>query len=394
MMNSFLNGEDILVVTAGYWDTAKRIRHKMPMQWARAGSRILWIEQSPFPDAAWFKPDVLAKSVTGDLREVEPRLFVASMPLAVPCMYRSGVLGDVLKAIQRPLYFRRLRHYLAKLNFKPKIVVLFQQAARMDVFDYFKDCIKIYYNHDVYGYGYATPIQEKTLELCCKKADIVWCTAKEHLEMLIPYNSNTHFIPHAVDEEWFNTYRTVTPIEYQKIQKPRLVYTGVFQEKVDIPLLIEIATRKPDLQLVFVGPVEPKNLDRSLIEKLQSYPNAHFLGERDVNELPGFIEGASILMLPYLPTNNMKSTGLSLKFYEYLISGKPIIISPFTKMQVSDRFYYAASGADEWVTKIEELENGDGKIKSKERIAFAMDNTYSARIKIQQQLLEPFFKIQ
>ena len=392
MTDAFLSGEDILVITGGYWDTAKRIRHKMPLQWAAKGARILWLEQSPFPGPEWRKPGVLRKSLRGDLREVAPRLHVAAMPPALPWMYKSGVRGDALKAVQRPFYLHRLRHYLRSLHFDPKVVVLFQQAARHDIFDLFEDKIRIYYNHDVYNYGYATAAQEKTLEVCCQKADIVWCVAKEHQEMLSKYNPNTHFLPHAVDETWFEQYRTTTPIEYEEIPEPRLVYTGVFQEKIDVPLLIEIAKRRPGWHQVFVGPVEPKNMDETLIASLRELGNVHFIGERDVDEIPGFMNGATVLMLPYIPTPNMQSAGLSLKFFEYLISGKPILIAPYTKMQVSDALYYLGDGADAWVRWMDELVDGDADEYRSGRIEVAKENTYHARIETQKKLLAPLFR--
>ena len=389
MATSFLNGEDILVITEGYWDTAKRIRHKMPMQWARAGARVLWIEQSPFPDAKLLRPGVLQRSLRGDLREVEPSLYVAAMPPALPFMYKSGCRGDAMKALQRPVYIRRLKRYLRQLDFHPRVVVLFQQAARHDIFDLFNDAVRVYYHHDVYGYGYATPAQERTLEKCCKKADMVFCVAQEHRDVLVTFNPNTHFIPHAVDEHWFEAHRAESPAAYREIPSPRLVYTGVFQEKLDLPLLIEIAGRRPNWQQVFVGPIEPKNLDRALIDTLSGFGNVHLLGERDVDALPGFMEGATALMLPYLPTGNMASAGLSLKFFEYLISGKPIVVAPYTKMQVSDRLYYLADGIDAWTAMMDRLLDGDGDARRKERIAAAMENTYRARLDTQMALLAP-----
>jgi glycosyltransferase involved in cell wall biosynthesis len=392
MTGAFLSCKDILVVTAGYWDTAKRIRHKMPLQWAARGARVLWLEQSPFPGPEWRAPGVLRRSLLSDIREVAPRLFVVTMPPALPLMYKGGFGPETLKSLQRPFYVRRLKRYLKALRFDPAMVVLFQQAARRDIFDLFKDKICIYYNHDVYGYGYATPGQERALEACCKKANMVWCVAKEHQEALKKYNSNTHFLPHAVDENWFHTLRTRSPEAYRKIPHPRLVYTGVFQEKIDLPLLIDIAWRRPLWQQVFVGPVEPKNLDKELIEKLKQFDNVHFLGERDVDEIPGFMDGADVLMLPYISTPNMQSAGLSLKFFEYLISGKPIVVAPYTRMQVSDRLYYLADGPEAWCAALDRLIDGDADDRHDERIAAAMENTYKARLETQWQLLAPFFK--
>ena len=389
MTHGFLNGEDILVITAGYWDAAKRIRHKMPMQWARRGSRILWIEQSPFLNTDR-SVEVVRKSILGDIREVEPRLYVAAMPPALPFMYKSGVRGELLKALHRPFYVRRLRRYLKALDFHPKVVVLFQEAARRDIFDLFPNAIRIYYHHDVYGYGHATSGQHHALSACCEKADMVWCVAKEHKEQLEKYNPKSYFIPHAVDEHWYAANKDHPPVAYENIPLPRLVYTGVFQEKIDLPLLVGVAKARPEWQQVIAGPVLPKHLDTTQIRALKSLANVHFLGEREVDEIPGFLEGATVLMLPYLPTENMKSAGLSLKFFEYLISGKPILVSPYTKMQVPDSLYYLADGPEEWAACLDRLRDGDSDSKRRTRIEAAMENTYAARLVTQTALVESF----
>ena len=384
--DAFINGEDILVITAGYWDTAQRIRHKMPSRWARAGCRVLWIEQSPFPPQDW-TPARLRRSFSASLEEVEPRLFVGAMPPAVPGMYRSGLRGEAAKALQSPLYYRRLKSYLKKLDLRPRWTVLFQQAARRDVFAAVPDSIRVYYHHDVYGFGHATPEMQEALTACCKSADMVWCVAKEHRDELAQYNRNAHHLPHAVDEGWYLEHRERVPAAYGGIPAPRAVYTGVFQEKIDLDLLIETAKARPGWSFVFVGPVEPKNLDTAKIETLKGLPNTHFTGEQQVNDLPGFMAGAQVLMLPYLPTENMKSAGLSLKFFEYLISGKPLLTAPYTKIQLPRSLYYLADGPAEWAAALDRLAGGDDAAAKNARIAAARENSYDARIETQRELL-------
>ena len=384
--DAFINGEDILVITAGYWDTAHRIRHKMPSQWARAGCRVLWIEQTPFAPQDWTKAR-LVRSLKGDLREVEPRLFVGAMPPALPSMYRGDARAEAFKAIQAPLYYRQLRSHIKSLDFNPKWTVLFQQAARRDVLSLFPESVRVYYHHDVYGFGHATPSMQAALVDCCKRADMVWCVAAEHRDELMQYNVNTHHLPHAVDEQWYTKNRDEAPPEYANIPAPRAVYTGLFQEKIDLPLLIGAAKERSDWSFVFVGPVEPKNLDTSLIEPLRSLPNVYFLGERPVSALPGFMEGAAVLMLPYCATENMKSAGLSLKFFEYLISGRPVVVAPYTKMQVPETLYYLADGPTEWSEILTHLKNGDDEMSRERRIRAARENSYAARLDTQRTLL-------
>ncbi len=383
-----LSGEDILVVTDGFWDAPKRLRHKMPLKWAAAGCRVLWVEQPPFPFSDWRMPGRLANGVTGKVRQVAERLWVASMPPALPHMYKGGAAGDRLLALHRPLLLGRLFRRLRTLELRPRLVVLFQQAARWDIFDAFPRAGRIYYHHDVYGYGHATPGQAHNLRVCCEKADQVWCVSKAHRQTLAAFNESTFHIPHAVDAEWWERHSDRVPSEYRDIPSPRVVYTGVFQEKMDLPLLVGAAEQRPDWHFVFVGPVQPSYLDGSLIARLRGLPNAHLLGERDVDDIPGFLAGADLLMLPYTANENTREAGLALKFYEYLISGKPVVMTPFTALDISaEGLVHIAKGVDGWCGVLDTCLGGDAAA-AKQRVALAYRNTYEARLEAQRRALE------
>ncbi len=256
------------------------MRHKMPIAWARAGNRVLWIEQSPFPIHDWRVPRRLGKAISGDLRMVEERLWVGSAPPAIPHMYKGDPLGNLFRRLQRPFYVRRIKQYLKQLDFRPKFVVLIQQAARHDVLKFFPAPCTIYYSHDLYGYGHAKEQTVKELKKCCAKVDMVWTTSEIQREQLIAYNPYAHHIPHAVDIGWWENNRNDVPEEYSSIKPPMAIYTGVFQEKIDIELLITLATKKPEWNFVFVGPVVEHNFGADILSKARSLPNMHFLGEK------------------------------------------------------------------------------------------------------------------
>jgi glycosyltransferase involved in cell wall biosynthesis len=192
-----------------------------------------------------------------------------------------------------------------------------------------------------------------------------------------------------VDVSWWEAYRGKTPWAYRDISRPRIVYTGVFQEKIDVPLLIALSGRRPEWRFVFVGPVQPKNLDLQLIETLKKQPNTHFWGQRDVNEIPGFLAGADLLMLPYTANENTRTAGLALKFYEYLISGKPVVTTPFTELEVEQTgLFDIAETADEWCAVMDRCRAQNDEVTARRRVELAKKNTYEARLELQRRLLE------
>ena len=146
-----LHHDDILVFTHKYWDMPKRIAHKMPLAWAAAGNRVLWIEQPPFPVREWIQPGQLSRSLRGYLVQKHDRLWVGSSPPALPGMHRGGTRGHALRALHRPAMLRRVGRYMDELHLHPRLVVLLQQAARYDLLAAYPDATRLYYCHDLFG---------------------------------------------------------------------------------------------------------------------------------------------------------------------------------------------------------------------------------------------------
>ena len=113
-----------------------------------------------------------------------------------------------------------------------------------------------------------------------------------------------------------------------------------------------------------------------------------FFGKRNPDELPGYIAGADLLMFPYVQDTEAPFRGLSLKFFEYLISGKPVITTPYTEFDPQTKeLLFVAPDTDAWVGVLTACENKTDPQKGKRRIALAHENTYEMRLQRQRDLL-------
>ena len=123
-------------------------------------------------------------------------------------------------------------------------------------------------------------------------------------------------------------------------------------------------------------------------ETLRSLNNVHFLGPRPFECLPGYIAGADALLLPYRNWENARLAGLAAKFFEYLISGKPIITTPFTEFEIEDRDLLSiAANASDWEEALDAALAEDDAKKTKRRCALARENSEEARVQQQQRLI-------
>ena len=139
--------------------------------------------------------------------------------------------------------------------------------------------------------------------------------AKRHLHKSIyPFPSSieaTHFrqARQGMDE----------PADQANIPHPRLGFYGVIDERMDLELLDGLAKARPDWHYVMVGPVvkiDPADLPK--------HPNIHYLGGKSYQELPAYLNGWDIAMLPFARNESTQFISPT-KTPEYLAAGVPVI---------------------------------------------------------------------
>ena len=95
-------------------------------------------------------------------------------------------------------------------------------------------------------------------------------------------------------------------------------------EKVDFDLLEAVARARPEWSLVLVGPAAEDA--RGQLDRLGALDNVHALGFRPYEELPAYVSGFSVGVIPYRATAYTRNCS-PLKVYEYLAAGKAVVAS-------------------------------------------------------------------
>ncbi len=103
---------------------------------------------------------------------------------------------------------------------------------------------------------------------------------------------------------------------------PRLGFFGVIDERIDLPLLATLADAHPQWQIVMVGPVV--KIDPAL---LPQRANIHYFGQRDYAELPDFLAGWDVCLLPFALNEATRFISPT-KTLEYMAAEKPIVSTP------------------------------------------------------------------
>jgi UDP-galactopyranose mutase len=154
-------------------------------------------------------------------------------------------------------------------------------------------------------------------------ADLVFTGGRslyEHKVRTIGHK-NIHAFPSSVDVSHFECARSDLdePRDQANIPHPRIGYSGVIDERTNLDLIAKLAAARPDLQLVLLGP-----LAKITPDVLPRGPNIHWLGPRRYEELPRYLAGWDVAMLPFAHNDSTRFISPT-KTPEYLAAGKPVV---------------------------------------------------------------------
>jgi glycosyltransferase involved in cell wall biosynthesis len=164
------------------------------------------------------------------------------------------------------------------------------------------------------------------------RADVVFTGGRALYEARRARHRSVHLFGCGVDAAHFaKAAEAAPPADLAALPAPRAVYIGVIDERIDYPLLAELAEGFGG-SVAMVGPVV--KVDPASLPK---HPNLHFLGPRTFDELPGILAGADLCLMPFALNDATRYINPT-KTLEYLASGRPVLSTPIADVvaQFSD----------------------------------------------------------
>jgi UDP-galactopyranose mutase len=166
------------------------------------------------------------------------------------------------------------------------------------------------------------PAEIKALEAeLLDRAHVVFTGGASLYEVKRTQHNNVHCCPSSIDKEHFVQARNglPEPEDQKSIPSPRIGFYGVVDERFDVNLLDELSVLRPAWHFVIIGPVVKINE-----EELPRAANIHYLGKREYAELPRYLSGWDVAMLPF--AHNSATRFISpTKTPEYLAAGRPVV---------------------------------------------------------------------
>ena len=157
-----------------------------------------------------------------------------------------------------------------------------------------------------------------------ERADLVFTGGQSLFEAKQDRHPNVHLFPSSVDAAHFAVAREPgsAPVDQAALPAPRLGYCGVIDERMDLSLVAALADAHADWSIIMVGPavkISPADLPRR--------PNIHYLGGKGYGELPAYLRGWDVALMPFAINEATRFISPT-KTPEYLAAGCPVVSTP------------------------------------------------------------------
>ena len=157
-------------------------------------------------------------------------------------------------------------------------------------------------------------------------ADVVFTGGYSLYEAKKGLHPNIHPFPSSVDRAHFGQARAIdsAPDDQGSLPRPRFGFYGVIDERMDLEMVAAVADAHPEWSIVMVGPVvkiDPADLPHRA--------NIHYLGNKKYEELPAYLGGWDVALMPFAINDSTKFISPT-KTPEYLAGGRPVVSTPIT----------------------------------------------------------------
>lgn len=248
------------------------------------------------------------------LKQVDRQMWTIDLPML------PGMSNRLLRQLNRHLVTARLRSVLTGLGMEAPVVLTTLPYVGWLIRGLRRRAL-VYYCTDDYSYWPSADretLQRADRELS-QEADLILAASqalyRQHAAM-----GRCEYYPHGVDFAHFASVQKLREADpaLAQLPRPRIGFFGLIYEKIDFDLLDGVAEHFHNGSLVLIGPrtYSPPEFGRR--------NNVHFLGQKPYEDLPRYLAGLDVLLLPYVDDAMIRQSG-PLKLRECLASGKPTV---------------------------------------------------------------------
>ncbi|MDH4045632.1 MAG: glycosyltransferase [Gemmatimonadota bacterium] len=342
------------------WSPLWQPRHHVLRRLA-AFFNVVWV--NPAPD--W--PHLVRTRRSPAQEPAEEGWSVDDAPAWLPTIHRPAKLRTLLRTTR----IGRARQRLLKQGARHTVLYLWRPGFA-DALETPHD-FSVYHIDDDYAFDETrvglTPLEAATIG----RVNQVIIHSPRLMELKGGLNPRTAFVPNGVDYDAYSA-PAPEPADLAAIPRPRIGYAGWIKPQLDWALLDGVATRCPEMSLIFVGQNKPLELlmaDPSY-RVLTHRPNVFFLGVKTTDELAAYPQHFDVCIMPYR-IDPYTDCIYPLKLHEYLASGRPVAGTPIRSLEDFSGTVTLARTPDEWCAALRQslapLANTESERRRRQQVA-------------------------
>jgi glycosyltransferase involved in cell wall biosynthesis len=182
---------------------------------------------------------------------------------------------------------------------------------------------------------------------------LVVCASKSMLEWFTQNGARqVHRLRNGIDLSRFSKVNTATTSKFS------VVYCGILSHWVNYNLFHGLVESNPDIEFVVIG----KSFRTESYQELGKFPNVVFMGEKSSEEVAALLPNFSAGLALYKSDTILD--GDSMKIYEYLAAGLPVLCTSYHKSLSEDfeNLLFVADTREEFNRLLQTLRNKSMKV--------------------------------
>jgi teichuronic acid biosynthesis glycosyltransferase TuaH len=288
------------------------------------------------------------------------------------------VYSTIDSVLNKSRIITELKKIIAKEDMEQNLVIWNYDPMYADYFGKFEnatyvfDAVDDWQSHS--SYKKYESILKGNYETIKAKSDLIFTVSEYLRDNLFEKQSHVHWMPNAVDLEFFQSETKVHPL-VASLPHPIVGFLGILQDRIDLDILDSLASNNPEMSIVLAGPVW-KNFP---VKNFCKYKNVHFLGPIKRWEIPMLYNGFDVGIIPYKTNKFVKSTD-PMKYYEYLASNLPVVSTPIPGSERFGEMVIVANTPEQFNSAVNQALSGERETLKNERIKMLENNTWSKRV--------------
>lgn len=356
---------DVVILSSVEWDATWQRHHAFAAQWAQAGHRVFFVENTGFREPGWRDLGRVAGRLSrvwrggrSRLSRVPKGISVVS-PLVLPPtrrLFREANASLLAPRLADILHDRGLRR-------GPVVFAYLPTATTLALLDRLSPLLVVYDCVDnFYGLPSPPPNLAETEAALLARAGLVLTTSHTLYKDKKPLHHNVVELHHGVSRAFFLPPPPDRP-------RRRLCYFGTMWRALDYAPIRALANAGFEIEMI--GPVKeaPPPLP----------PSVTFRGAFPHEELPAMLADCDALLLPY--ANDEYNRGvIPAKTFECLATGRPVLSSPLPALAGLSGVLTICRSPGDWIASARALDLDDARHERVEAARMHTEETVFARL--------------